>query len=90
MSSSRPISFDFSDAPEAYAAIVAKVEADLAASPFNNPQYSFPLPDGSGRMPDNCQNCATWVGSLGLDVPTTGQMGDFMDRFVNNMGATRW
>ena len=86
----RALTFDFSSAPEEYDAIVAKVEADLAASPFDNPRYSFPLPDGSGRMPANCQNCATWVGSLGLDVPTTGQMGDFMDQFSNNMGATPW
>ena len=89
MSSSRPISFDFSDAPEEYDAIVAKVEADLAASPFENPQYSFPIP-GGGAMPSGCQNCATWVSSLGLNVPTTGAMLDFIPEFRSIPGVTQW
>lgn len=89
MSSSRPISFDFSDAPEAYDAIVAKVDADLAASPFENPQYSFPIP-GGGAMPSGCQNCATWVSSLGLNVPTTGAMLDFIPEFRSIPGVTQW
>ena len=83
------LTFDFSDAPKAYDDIVAKVEAGLAASPFDNPQYSFPIP-GGGTMPSGCQNCATWVSSLGLDVPATGAMADFIPEFRSIPGVVRW
>jgi hypothetical protein len=80
---------DYTVTPQQLEAIKLKIKEYHNASPSDVMRYSWPDYD-TKIMPPGCNNCATWVRSLGVsEMPDTGQMGSFMKQFIQS-GAKPW